>query len=258
MPLLTPIATEEMLTSPPTKARQEIDLGEGLAIGCLALGAAAITSAKQAIELSFRRAWRAWPHTTRFPQVHAGPQRDDIWRILGASAGRKHSYLAEWVATGPELEPRVRQDWGLDEIGEQLADNTGISAEPGTTWRRRSSTRSARSTYGAPGGSTQRSVAACTTMLLRVRNGKGVKASGGRRAESARRPRATRAYGVAARPGGLRSRKTRSSRCQRAGGRAPIRTGCRRCGSAGTSTSSRRCPTCNSGSRACRPHGLAR
>jgi len=61
--------------------------------------------------------------------VHAGPQRDDIWRILGASAGRKHSYLAEWVATGPELEPRVRQDWGLDEIGEQLADNTGISAE---------------------------------------------------------------------------------------------------------------------------------
>ena len=56
MPLLTPIATEEMLTSPPTKARQEIDLGEGLAIGCLALGAAAITSTKQAIELSFRRA----------------------------------------------------------------------------------------------------------------------------------------------------------------------------------------------------------
>lgn len=112
-----------------TKAAQQTYVGEGLAIGCLALGVVAIVSDKMDVEFSFRHAWRNWSHASRFPQVRASAERDDIMRILDSSLGRRGAHLAQWVVTGPEFEPSLRQDWEFDEFREHLAEFSGVGLD---------------------------------------------------------------------------------------------------------------------------------
>jgi hypothetical protein len=111
-----------------TKATQETAVGEGVAVGCLALGVTAITSARVDVDLSFSYAWRNWPSSRVFPVVKASLDRNDLRRILHDSANRRWSMLAAWEC-GRMYEPYLRSDWTIEEAGESLAENTGVGLE---------------------------------------------------------------------------------------------------------------------------------
>ncbi|MBN9799255.1 hypothetical protein DMP15_18595 [Pseudonocardia sp. UM4_GMWB1] len=109
-----------------TKAQQETIVGEGLALGLLAVGVVAVTSGKQAVEFAFGRAWRSWTHRSKFPQVRMEIARNDVLRIMRDSERRRGSALAYWATGGAWYEPVQRADWSVEEDGEVLGENSGI------------------------------------------------------------------------------------------------------------------------------------
>lgn len=115
---------------PGTKATDQTDIGQGLAVGCLVLGVTAVTSGKQALEFAFRRAWRDWPHAREFRFVHADIARNDIVLILRKSARRRGAYLGAW-----ELErwarPYLAEGTTLAAAEELLPEWTGV---PWSSW----------------------------------------------------------------------------------------------------------------------------
>ncbi|WP_427130253.1 hypothetical protein [Pseudarthrobacter sp. S9] len=117
------------MTHKPSKAQQQTAIGEGLAIGCLALGAESVTSAKVEIEFAFRKAWRNWPHAGKFPAVHADVYRDDITRILHDSKGRTDASAAAWEFGGSEYVPFIRQDWPFEELADSAGEDFGVNLD---------------------------------------------------------------------------------------------------------------------------------
>jgi hypothetical protein len=108
-----------------TKVRQHTTVGEGLAVGVLALGVEGVTSSKIDVEFAFRHAWNGWSSKNRFPQVHASLERDDITHILSRSSGRRFAFIAEWE-DGREYVPQLRQDWTVQEAGEAVEKASGL------------------------------------------------------------------------------------------------------------------------------------
>jgi hypothetical protein len=115
-----------MTGSTMTKAQQETAVGEGLAVGVLAVGVEAVTSSKVSVEFAFRRVWRDWPPRSLFGQVRADVERDSIIRILRDSEDRRGSYVAYWTFDGPEYVPVLRQDWRVEECGDAIAEGSGV------------------------------------------------------------------------------------------------------------------------------------
>lgn len=115
-----------------SRARQETAVGQGLAVGCLALGVVAVTANKLTLELAFERAWRDWPSAGLFPVVRASLERNDLPRILRDSAGRRGGGIAWWEC-GREWVPVLGK--GFDdarEAGDALETGTDV---PLGDWR---------------------------------------------------------------------------------------------------------------------------
>lgn len=110
-----------------SKAQQETAVGQGLAVGCLALGVVAVTADKLTVELAFARAWRAWPSAAvpgrtdvarrqrppANPQVERWPQRRRH-RLVGNRPGSgsrswvpasKTSAMQATLAVGTDVPP---------------------------------------------------------------------------------------------------------------------------------------------------------
>lgn len=111
----------------PSKAQQETALGEGLAIGTLALGVESVPSDKLAIEFAFRHAWPRWEHNYKFPVVKANLDRTDILRILHDAEGRRGAYVASWATDRRTFEPYLRQDWPIEEAAESVGEDYGVN-----------------------------------------------------------------------------------------------------------------------------------
>lgn len=113
------------MTTTLSKARQHIAVGEGLALGCLAVGVTEVMGEKMDIEFAFRHAWRRWPHARAFPAVHAGPQRDDLLHILDRSEGRRSAHLTGWSSSWPFV-PYLAEHWSIEDTAEILAGSSGV------------------------------------------------------------------------------------------------------------------------------------
>jgi len=109
-----------------TKAAQETAVGEGLALGLVALGVDSFNGSKMSVEFAFQRAWRNWPHRGRFPAVHADVALNDLLRIIGKSEGRRSAHLSGWAAQWPFV-AYVREDWKVEEVGELLESSSGVA-----------------------------------------------------------------------------------------------------------------------------------
>ena len=105
-----------------TRATDLAAVGQGLAAGCLSLGALGVTSSKLALEFAFGRAWRSWPPASRFPTIKARVDRNDVLRIVRDLERRRSAYIATWVDEGPWLRPQLRASWDLTDAAEMLAD----------------------------------------------------------------------------------------------------------------------------------------
>ncbi|WP_219419991.1 hypothetical protein [Pseudonocardia nigra] len=110
-----------------SKAQQQKIVGEGLAVGVLALGVEALTSNKASVEFAFRRAWRDWSGRAQFPQVRAEASRCDIVGILHRSANRRGPVIAHWTSDGPEYVPALCFDWPVEEAGDAVTEELGVS-----------------------------------------------------------------------------------------------------------------------------------
>ncbi|MGI8723031.1 MAG: hypothetical protein ACR2JG_12480 [Geodermatophilaceae bacterium] len=108
-----------------SKATQETAVGEGLAVGCVALEVDAIEGSKMDLEFAFRRAWRSWPYRSTFPVVRAVVARDDLLRILGKSGGRRSAHLSGWASQWPFV-PYVAESWTVEDVAEILRGSTGV------------------------------------------------------------------------------------------------------------------------------------
>jgi hypothetical protein len=108
-----------------TKAAQETDVGEGLALGLVVLGVDSFAGSKMSVEFAFQRAWRDWPYRGRFPAVHADVARNDLLRIISKSEGRRSAHLSGWASEWPFV-PYLREDWALEEVGELLESSSGV------------------------------------------------------------------------------------------------------------------------------------
>jgi hypothetical protein len=80
-----------------SKARQETTVGQGFALGCLALGCDSFNGQKMSIEFAFEHAWRQWPYSSRFPAVREDIHRNSLIGIIDRSPGRRAPHLAEWA-----------------------------------------------------------------------------------------------------------------------------------------------------------------
>lgn len=79
-----------------TPVQQQTDVGEGLAVGCLAIGVQWFTSARMPVEFAFGRAWPSWAWASSFPSIKTSLQRNDIIRILSRSERRRSAFIAAW------------------------------------------------------------------------------------------------------------------------------------------------------------------
>ena len=113
----------------PSKAQQETAIGEGLAIGCMALDVPAVKSAKMGVEFAFMRAWRSWPHAAKFPAIRADLDRNAITRILHDSQGRRNAHAAAWETAGREYVPFAKQDWSMEDLADSAGRDFSVDLE---------------------------------------------------------------------------------------------------------------------------------
>lgn len=109
-----------------TKAQQQTAVGEGFALGCVALGRHEFNGSKQAVEFAFLHAWRDWPFRHSFPAVRVGHDRNDLLSIIHKSPRRRSAHLAGWKGEWP-FRPYVAGDWSVDEVANALATDPHVS-----------------------------------------------------------------------------------------------------------------------------------
>lgn len=98
----------------PTKDQQLKHVVEGMALGVLAQGVTAVTSAKVEFELSFNHAWRSWSRSGYFPSITGFDPGNLFWIGVGKSESRRGARAA-WQR-GQWSEPYVLLDgWTVEE-----------------------------------------------------------------------------------------------------------------------------------------------
>jgi hypothetical protein len=111
---------------PLNRTAQHKIVGEGLAVGLLALGVEAVTINGPVVEAAFRNAWRSWAQRDRFPLVHVDAGRSDILSILQSSGRRKGVRVAEWSCAG-EYRPLLRIASSVEWAGRRAGGPAGVT-----------------------------------------------------------------------------------------------------------------------------------
>ena len=120
-PLTVPVAE----TDRPTATRQRIEIGEGLAVGCLVAGVTALAPTAP-VDDALGHALDGWPWATRYPAVRRSPQLVDT---LHRSAGRRGPRVSHWVRSRGLVVPQLRDDdWDLTAACARLEEGTGVPA----------------------------------------------------------------------------------------------------------------------------------
>lgn len=105
-------------------AVQQTAVGEGLALGCIALGRESFNGTKQNIEWAFAQAWRSWPYRSRFPAIRADIHRNDLLGVIDKSPRRHSPRLAGWSGQWPFV--AFTDDDEYDAIAEVIAPEAAV------------------------------------------------------------------------------------------------------------------------------------
>lgn len=104
-----------------TKDQQVRHVAEGTALGVLAHGIEAVTSAKLEFELAFEAAWRRWSRAGEFPSI-SGPHAGNLFWLGVQKSERRQGPRAAWD-TGQWSTPYVvLRDWTVEECLDLHAD----------------------------------------------------------------------------------------------------------------------------------------
>lgn len=95
-----------------TATQQRNAVSEGIALGMMLLGQDRVPFDKVRVDLAVVGAWRAWPLSSRFPQVSTDLKKglDGINALTRAGEGQ-HSWVFWWDRSGGTLTIRTRNDW---------------------------------------------------------------------------------------------------------------------------------------------------
>lgn len=111
-----------------TVARQQTEIGEGLAVGCLVTGVAGVTATDGPLDAAFTAAFAAWPWAARYPSLH-GRRRPLLGPVLRSSGRRRGSRIAQWVTTPGVHAPQLRDDeWDLRAACALLEEESTVPA----------------------------------------------------------------------------------------------------------------------------------
>ncbi|WP_433802611.1 hypothetical protein [Actinomycetospora sp. CA-084318] len=107
-----------------TRARQQTEMGEGLAVGCLVVGVTGLDPATA--DDALRTALETWPWATRYPALRRNPAVHDTMRT---SPGRRALTIAQWVFSRGLAVPQLRDDeWDLPNACVRLEEATAVPA----------------------------------------------------------------------------------------------------------------------------------
>ncbi|MFC4223192.1 hypothetical protein [Lysinibacter cavernae] len=117
-----------------TKTRQHVAIGEGLALGCLAVGIQGLSTNQLTLDQGFRYAWPRWDSSRRFPNVNVGVKYNDIRSILEKSGRRQGQPVAAFrVEQGQGFVPYLRNGiHSVNDAAARLEEETGV---PLTAWK---------------------------------------------------------------------------------------------------------------------------
>lgn len=103
-----------------TKDQQVKLVCEGLALGTLALGVEAVTSAKYVLASALQTAWGDWDQARRFPRIAGHGAAELLARGIRRSE-RRQVVLAAWES-GRWTSPYITlDDWSVEDCTEVLA-----------------------------------------------------------------------------------------------------------------------------------------
>jgi hypothetical protein len=86
----------------------------------------AVTINRHLLESAFAPAWHSWACSSRFPQVRAADDNNDVVAILRSSARRKGPQIANWSIEG-EYAPRLRVHSTVEEAGLAVGRPAGVA-----------------------------------------------------------------------------------------------------------------------------------
>lgn len=110
-----------------TKDQQVKSVVIGMALGAIAQGVDAVTSAKTSLEFAFNHAWRSWPEARHFPSLKGHDPGNLFWIGLGKSK-RRTGACAAWER-GSWCAPYITYDgWTVEEALDLHAD-ADVSAQ---------------------------------------------------------------------------------------------------------------------------------
>ena len=111
-----------------TRDQQVRTVTEGLALGTLALGVTAVSSAKLTLEFAISHALRHWSVASAFPSLAGVQAANYVWIGIRKSE-RRRTARAAW-RDGRWLEPYVLMDgWSVADCLDLLADLESVSVE---------------------------------------------------------------------------------------------------------------------------------
>jgi hypothetical protein len=105
-----------------SKATQETEVAQGLALGALMLGVENVTGKKTTLEYAFRDAWRDWPHAERYPAIKTGPAYDDVFRVMDKSMRPPRNRLVHWESQWPYIPARL-VDWDDQDLADVINEH---------------------------------------------------------------------------------------------------------------------------------------
>ena len=111
-----------------TSVRQRTEVGEGLAVGCLVVGIAAVADDHGALDTAFAFTFADWPWSTRYPTVLRA-RRPVLPPVLQESTSRRTLTVAQWIPSRGLYVPQLRDDaWDLTGACTAIEEATAVPA----------------------------------------------------------------------------------------------------------------------------------
>jgi len=105
-----------------SKATQETEVAQGLALGALMLRVDNVSGKKTTLEYAFRDAWRGWPDAERYPAIKTGPTYDDVFRVMDKSMRPPRNHLVHWESQWPYIPARL-VDWDDQDLADVINEH---------------------------------------------------------------------------------------------------------------------------------------
>lgn len=109
-----------------SKRHEHSCVGQALAAACVERGIEAVTAEPRPLQFAFERAWRAWPHSARFPQIRSDAGWSSVDRVI-TDAGRTRRARAAWADHPRGFAPYLDPGCSVPILAAELESDSGLT-----------------------------------------------------------------------------------------------------------------------------------